>query len=930
MERSAGIVALRPRERVGDFRLSAAQLDGPANRFIGRVDELAELERLLATRRLVTLLGVGGVGKTRLALEAANIAGRDRRLKVYEVGLADVAEPALVSTVIASALPCAVQPGRPPLEVAGEYLRGRQALLLIDNCEQVIDAVATAVDLLIKSCSGLRVLATSREPLRLPGEVVWDVPPLAGGGGRTETESDAVELFLERAREANARLTFTAGDLATVAAICREVDGLPLAIELAASRVRVLGLEQIRAGLRDRFTLLAGGPRGSSLRQRTLRASLDWSHRLLDEDERILFRWLGAFVGGWTLEASETVCCADDLPGDRSLLDVLTGLVDRSLVVVHDLDGLARYGMLRTVHEYAVERLEQAGEATVARERHLSWAVGFAEDADRRMLTLDSRGREAIDREAGNLRTALSYANAADPRAGLRIGTALAWHWRERGQFQEGIDAIEQAMTLDPDAPPLVRGRALVSLALLVIHTGEFIKTAQLCQEAIELGEAIGDPLTSAGGIGGQGVMIAMVDPATGRQLCERAVALAREADKPILLADALCGVVIAATLSEDPQQLEEAIARTMAFAEPLGHRQAIAWSLHGIAVSAIAGNDPARVRECARRILTLSADVQEPGIRGAAIRELTAAALLDGTGDTVRELVLEEQEKYRAAGARVATNEMSMCVAELALASDDFEAPRELTALLVPDVAWMLTGNQRWQIRHVLARAALGRRDVEEALSLAGEIAEIASGLGNHRAEALATLLLGRAALHDRDDVKAHELAHNALSAAVERGWDAIAIDALELLGAVAASQQNPDHAARLLGSAEAARANRGVSRVPVEADFWNAIVKDVQAGADPVAWRSGAELSLAAAATYARRGRGTRDRPPHGWASLTETEMEIARLAAEGLTNVEIGRRMFVSRSTVKAHLSHIYLKLDLSGRTELAARHGSRGDT
>ena len=929
MERSAEIVALRPREHLGDVR-SDAQLGAPANRFIGRVEELGELERLLATRRLVTLVGGPGVGKTRLALEAGGIAGTNSPVEVHEVRLSDVLDTALVSTAIASALPCPVQPGRPPLEVAVEYLRDRETLLLIDNCEQVIDGVAAAVDVLIRRCSGVRVLATSREPLRLAGEVVWDVPTLGLVGAPTRPRSDAVELFLERARETSARFTPTAEDIATVGAICRELDGLPLAIELAASRVRVLGLEQIRAGLADRFTLLTGGPRGSSVRQQTLRASLDWSHRLLDDDEQILFRRLGAFVGGWTLEASEAVCALDDLPGERPLLDVLTGLVDRSLVVVHDLAGLARYGMLRTVHEYAADRLEQAGEASIARNRHLSWAVGFAEEADRRMLALDPQGREAVDREAANLRAALSHANAVDPEAGLRIGTALAWHWRERGQFQDGIDAIERAMALAPDAAPLVRGRALVSLALLVIHTGEFIKTAQLCQEAIELGEAIGDPLTSAGGLGGQGVLIAMVDPAAGRQLCERAVALATEADKPILLADALCGIVIAATMSEDPQQLEEAIARTMAFAEPLGHRQAIAWSLHGIAVAAMASDDPARVRDCARRILSLSEDVQEPGIRGAAIRELAAAALLDGTGDTVRALVLEEREKYRAAGARVSTNEMSVCAAELALAADDFEAPRELAALLVPDVAWMLTGTQRWQIRHVLARAALGRRDVEEARRLADEIKEIAAGLGNRRAEALATLLLARAALHDRDDVRAHELAHHALSAAVERGWDAIAIDALELLGAVAASQQNPDHAARLLGSAEAARANCGVSRVPVEADFWDAIAKDVQAGADPAAWRSGAELSLAAAATYARRGRGTRDRPQHGWASLTETETEIARLAAEGLTNAEIGRRMFVSRSTVKAHLSHIYLKLDLSGRTELAARHSSRGET
>jgi predicted ATPase/DNA-binding CsgD family transcriptional regulator len=929
MEQSAEIVELRQRERVRDVR-SVARRGGPANRFVGRVEEMSELETLLAARRLVTLVGVGGVGKTRLALETAGIAGKDRALEVYDVRLADVADTAVVSTAIVSALPCPVQPGRPALEVAVEYIGDRRVLLVIDNCEQVIDAVVQAVELLIASCSGVHVLATSREPLRLAGEVVWDVAPLRLDGGPTGPGSDAVELFLERARDTSARFAPTPEEVATVAEICRELDGLPLAIELAASRVRVLGLEQIRAGLADRFTLLTGGPRGSSPRHQTLRASLDWSHRLLDDEERVLFRRLGAFAGGWTLEAAEAVCRSDDHPGDRPLLDVLAGLVDRSLVVVHNHDGEARYGMLRTVHEYAADLLEQAGEARILRDRHLSWAVGFAEDADRRMLALDPVGREAVDREAANLRSALSNALAVDPVAALRVGTALAWYWRERGQFQEGIDAIEQAMTLAPDAPALLRGRALVSLALLVIHTGEFIKTAQLCQQAIELGEATADPLTSAGGLGGQGVMIAMVDPTAGWQLCERAVALAREADKPILLADALCGLVIAATMSEDPEQLEAGIARTMAFAEPLGHRQAIAWSLHAIAVAAIADDDPERVRECARRILTLSEDVQEPGIRGAAIRELTAAALLDGTGDTVRALVLEEREKYRAAGARVSTNEMSVCAAELALAADDFEAPRELAALLVPDVAWMLTGTQRWQIRHVLARAALGRGDVGEARALANEIIEVAAALGNRRAEALATLLLGRAALNERDDAEAHELAHKALSAALERGWDAIAIDALELLGAVAASQHNPDHAARLLASAAAARAGRNLSRVPSEEDFWEAIASGVRASADPAAWSAGTELSLPDAVSYARRGRGARDRPQHGWGSLTETEMEIARLAAEGLTNVEIGRRMFVSRSTVKAHLSHIYTKLDVNGRTELAARRSSRAET
>ncbi|MBV9002299.1 MAG: adenylate/guanylate cyclase domain-containing protein [Solirubrobacterales bacterium] len=829
----------------------------PPNRFVGRLDALEELQGLLAARRLVTIVGVGGVGKTRLALETATLTAEAKPIEVHFVGLSDVIDPEEVPAAIAGALPMAVQPGRPLLDVVAEYLAGREALLVIDNCEHVIGEVAAVIDGLLANCPGVRFLATSREPIGLGGELVWQLAPLELEGGGSGPESDAVELFLERARESRARFIPARAQMLTIASICDALDGLPLAIELAAARVRVLGLEQIRAGLADRFTLLSGGPRGAAPRQRTLRGSLDWSHHLLDDDERILFRRLGAFAGGWTLEAAQAVCAVDGgFPAD-ALLDVLAELVDKSLVLVDDVGGVARYRMLKTVQKYAAAKLEEAGESAAVRDAHLAWFVSFAEDADRRLLALDPAGRRFVDAESANLRAAFTYAIETDPEGALWLGHALGWYWRERGQYEEGIGLLDRALAVASNATPLARARAVATLTFLVIHTGDFIRTAQLCQQAIELGEQTGDRLTLAAGLGGQGVLICIIDPRAGLPTLERGVEMARQAGHPIVLGDALSGLVIAATVAEDEEAIERSVKETLAVAQPLGHRQAIAWCWWGEGIRAQLRADPDAIRAYAKRILTASEDVQEPMMRGIATRQLTVAAVLSGSGTEVQEFVLAERERYRAAGSLVAIHDMDVCVAELALATDDFAGAREAAALLAPDVEWMLTGNQRWEARHVLARAALAESDAPYAHKMAIEMIEKGQSLGKHRAEALGKLVLARLALADGEPARAQGLTREALESAWERGWTAIVIDALESLGAIAASEGTADHAAVLLACSASARAERGLVRVPADPTFWDGLVARVRVEADPDSWSSGGGLSLGEAVAYAQRGR-------------------------------------------------------------------------
>ena len=340
---------------------SVAERNLPAQltSFVGRDSETAEVETILTENRLVTLTGAGGAGKTRLALEVAGATAGDFRDGVYYVDLAPLTHPDLVPVTAARALGLPNEPSRSPTDNLVRFVGDSQLLIVMDNCEHLLDACADLIGALLSACPSLTLLATSREPIGMPGELTWRVPSLSLDGG-------AIELFADRARKVRADFKVTEDNSAAVAEICRRLDGMPLAIELAAARVRALSVAEIVASLHDRFRLLTGGARTAVRRQQTLRASVDWSHALLTDPERILFRRLAAFIGGFDLDAAEVVGGGGDVERYQ-VLDQLTLLVDKSLVVAESTTEPTRYRLLETVRQYALEKLGESGEADTVR-----------------------------------------------------------------------------------------------------------------------------------------------------------------------------------------------------------------------------------------------------------------------------------------------------------------------------------------------------------------------------------------------------------------------------------------------------------------------------------------------------------------------------------------------------------------------------------
>jgi non-specific serine/threonine protein kinase len=393
-------------------------------------------------------------------------------------------------------------PNRPILDALSGYLRSRQILLILDNCEHVITACAHFVDLLLRAADRVCILATSREGLGITGEIVWRVPSLSLPDSSQEASvetllrHDAVRLFIERASAVDSTFAITAGNAATVAQMCIRLDGIPLAIELAAARVKVLSLAQIHARLNDRFRLLTGGSRTAVARQRTLEATMEWSYGLLSGAERRLLRRLSVFAGGWTMEAAEEVTSAD--AGERDdVLESLSRLVDKSLANVEsDGEGNRRYHFLETVRHYARERLFESGEAERLRDRHLAFFCDLARRAESELTRAEQIAwLHRLQREHDNLRLALEWCVAAPERANqsMELAGALCWFWLKRGYFREGQEWLERVLSVGRAATPALRARTLAYLAFMTFFKGDFDRTQALAEESTTLGRTEGD-----------------------------------------------------------------------------------------------------------------------------------------------------------------------------------------------------------------------------------------------------------------------------------------------------------------------------------------------------------------------------------------------------------------------------------------------------
>ena len=492
-------------------------LPAPRTSFVGREREMVEVKRALAMTRLLTFTGAGGSGKTRLALEVARNIVNVYPDGVWLVELAALSNDELVPQAVARVLAVREQPGRAPTDTLVETLREKGTLLVLDNCEHLADPVARLLDTLLDSCPRLQVLATSRETLGLSGETIWRVSPLAVpdsdrlSAPRELTSYDAARLFVDRARMRLPSFELTPENAPSVAEICRKLEGIPLAIELATARVGALSIAEISERLRDSLGLLSTGGRTIVPRQRTLRGTLDWSFELLSEPEQVVFGRLSVFAAGCTLESAEAVA-AGDVIQKHKVLNLLSRLADKSLVVGGTAkDGRTRYRMLEPVRQYALDRLEDSHQADAVRRRHAEFFLALAEESE---LNLKGRQQwewlERLDQEHGNFRAALSWTlESAEPELTSRIGGALGAFWDQRGYISEGRRWLEAALAAEGYADPgPSTAKALTWAAWLAWEQGDYDVSEALNEAALELYRELGDEAALAQALYNSGVAL--------------------------------------------------------------------------------------------------------------------------------------------------------------------------------------------------------------------------------------------------------------------------------------------------------------------------------------------------------------------------------------------------------------------------------------
>jgi predicted ATPase/DNA-binding SARP family transcriptional activator len=692
------------RSSVPAFR-PPCSLPRPLTPLIGREEAASRLRAALGSCRLITLCGSGGIGKTRLAIGVAEEVVERFHAGVWFVDLASQADPALVPQILTQCLGLGEASGRPPLERLREHLRDRSLLLVLDNCEHLVEACARVAGELLRHCPRLRILATSRQPLGVPGERTWRVPPLSLPAmvspvvAATLTESAAVSLFLERATAVLPDFALDAGNASAIAQVCRQLDGIPLAIELAAARLATLSVQEIEERLEDRFGLLNQGPRTSTPRHQTLRALLDWSHDLLSEPERALFRRLSVFSGGWTLEAAEAVCEGQDAPaesgagGERKgetigpaqgaraspssspplseVLDLLSSLVEKSLVVWTEQDGRRRYHLLETIRSYASHTLTASGEAAEIRRRHGDFFLGLAEEAEFSLKGAEQAAwLERLEQEQDNLRAALrgslpdgpSERHRADPASaafcplvghfppedetGLRLTGALGKFWYVRGHLTEGRQWLERALREEnapaaPSSPTKARARALNWAGTLAWAQGDYACARAFHEASLAIRRALGDPFGISASLQNLASCI-HGEPQTARSLYAESLALWRTLGNRHGIATALHNVGDAARMGGDYAAARMFQEQSLAIKRELGDQAGIAASLNNLGMVAYEEGDLAAARLYLAQSLAINRSLGNRHGIAASLNHLGNVVRLEG--DLERARLLHEE----------------------------------------------------------------------------------------------------------------------------------------------------------------------------------------------------------------------------------------------------------------------------------------------
>jgi predicted ATPase/class 3 adenylate cyclase len=830
-----------------------------ATSFVGRESEVSVLAKHLADSRLVTLLGSGGSGKTRLALQVAAERVERHADGVWLAELAPWADPHLVPAALAAVLGVREEPGKRLLETLEAWAAERDVLLVLDNCEHVVAAAAELAGRLLRAGPGVRVLATSREALGLAAEQVVAVPPLRLPQAGPESalslevlfESEAVRLFLERARSVRPDLELGPEHAAAVARICTRLDGIPLALELAARRVRALSLPELAERLDQRLAFLSGGARGAEARHQTLRAAIDWSHDLLRNDERVLFRRLGVFAGGFDREAAETVCA-----GPYDTLDLIVALVDKSLVVANEVAGVTRYRMLETVRDYALERLAEAREDGATRSAHLAWALHLVErGAPTRSRGLPREWVDRLDAAHDNLRVALDHAGNHDPEAGLRLAAALRPFWRLRGHWHEGRARLEAALARSGGAPPLLRAKALVGAADLAESQGDTKPAVALAEEARQIFHRLGDGAGEAECCWKLGNVAMMRGrTAEARMLLDKGVALSRGLPGRDHLAELLNaqgrlafdeGDFAAArrlwneTLATDPAGSDEFVGGPSSLAR---YNLAIVLGFEGSYRAA---------RELAEETWDRSRTLGDARLAARSRGLLGELAMFEGDFAAARSLLEDNLVEHRQLGEATMVASTEQRLGSLALARGNLPAAhahfeealrreRELDGkwgiaaalrglgvlarqesrfadsgrLLGESMALFEEMDSRDDVMMnvgELGELALAEGDLAGARARLEESLAASTALGTRRETACRLASLGRLALAEGDLKEADNRLAAASRLAAELGARPVVAEATEGLAATAAAGGDAYRAARLLGAASDLRAAMG-----------------------------------------------------------------------------------------------------------------------